>query len=93
MLDLLRPSTYILLSTGLLATFSSSCARLAPVVDLEGSFVPAWMLCAVVAIAACLVLRALIIHAKLQNRLEPIALFYSGFTLTLACILWLLFFR
>jgi hypothetical protein len=68
----------------------ASCAR-APSFDLLGSFFPAWLVCAAVAILLTVLARWLFL--RLHIVLAAPILIYPSLTALFAFALWLIFFR
>jgi hypothetical protein len=64
-----------------------------PVLDLEGAFFPAWMLCLLIGIAGTAALRLCFARAGLEPHLGPLPLIYGCLVLLLGMGAWLLFFR
>ena len=72
------------------ALFALLVAGCAPVISVEGSFFPAWLLCLVVAVLLTAILRTLL------NRYVEIVwpvLIYPSLTAIFAFALWLVLFR
>lgn len=63
-----------------------------PLIDLEGAFFPAWMLCLLIGIVAAVALRLLFARLGLEPHLGPLPLIYTCLALLLAMSTWLLFF-
>ena len=74
-----------------LLLFVSGCSR-APMIDVDGSFMPSWMICLLGGIAATGLVQWWLLRNKLQKRVMPAVLFYPSLTVAVACLLWLLFF-
>jgi len=64
-----------------------------PILNIQGSFFPAWMVCLVVGVSLALVLRYVFARARLEPYLGPLILIYPSLTLLLAIATWLLFYR
>ncbi len=67
------------------------CSR-APLIDVDGSFMPSWMICLLGGIAAAGVTQWWLQHKKMQHRVMPAVIFYPSMVVAAACLLWLLFF-
>jgi YtcA family len=67
--------------------------RYDPLFDIEGAFIPAWMLCILIGITAAIVLRLLFARVGLEPFLGPLALVYPCLAVLLSMSVWLLFFR
>ena len=70
----------------------SGCAR-TPSVDVFGSYFPVWMFCLGGGIALTLVVRILLIRAKLDTELGPRALVYPSLAALFTCAIWLVGFH
>jgi YtcA family len=70
----------------------AGCVR-APSVDIIGSFFPAWMVCVTASVVGAFLVRSVLVRAKLEEEVGPLALFYPSLVVLLACGLWLLFYR
>jgi len=68
------------------------CARV-PAIDVEGSFVPSWMLCLLIGALVAIVSHALVSRAKAHAKVAPAVVFYPGIVIIVACVVWLFFFR
>jgi len=64
-----------------------------PIVDIEGSFFPAWMLCIAVGIVLTIVVRRLLAALGLEPYLGPLALVYPSLALLLTLVVWLTLFK
>jgi hypothetical protein len=64
-----------------------------PVLNVFGSFFPAWVVCTVVGIAVALVLRFLFAAIRIEAHLGPLALVYPSLALLLTMLVWLVFYR
>ena len=70
----------------------SELAGAAPSLTMFGAFFPAWLVCAIVGIVSCLVLRALIIALRFDDAI-PLKLFvYTAFAILVALASWLAMF-
>ena len=76
----------------LLMAFLTGCARI-PSLNVEGSFLPSWMLCLALGSLAGLLIRRSIIRARMEHRIAPSVVFYPSLVIAIACLLWLVFFR
>lgn len=63
-----------------------------PVIDLEGAYFPAWLLCVIVGIALAAVLRYLFLWLKIEQHMGPLPLIYSCLALLMALVTWIIFF-
>lgn len=64
-----------------------------PVIDIEGSFFPAWMLCLAAGIALAILGRRLFAALGLEPSLGPLVVVYPSLALLFTLVVWLLFFR
>jgi hypothetical protein len=67
------------------------CGR-APLIDVDGSFMPSWMICILGGIAVAGLTYWWLMRTKRQSRVMPAVIFYPSLTVAVACLLWLLFF-
>lgn len=74
------------------ACLIAGCARV-PSIDVDGSFLPSWMLCIAAGVLVALAAHAYVLRRKLQQRVAPSVLFYPALAVSVACLLWLLLFR
>jgi len=64
-----------------------------PVVNVFGSYFPAWVVCMVAGIALTLLLRPLLVALRLESHLGPLVLIYPSLGLLLTMLTWLVFFH
>ena len=64
-----------------------------PIVNIEGSFFPAWMLCIIVGIGLTVALRYVFVLLRLEPHLGPPVLIYPSLGLLLAMVTWLVLYR
>jgi hypothetical protein len=64
-----------------------------PILNVEGSFFPAWMVSIVVGVALTAVARVLFVRVRLEPHLGPPVLIYSSLGLLLTLATWLLLYR
>ena len=77
-------------SSALFALLAAACA---PVINVEGSFFPAWLLCLLLGVALTAALRPVLARAGLEPHLGPLLLIYPSLALLLTFTLWLLLYR
>ena len=65
----------------------------APMIDVDGSFLPSWMFCLLGGILVAGVTYWQLLRHKLQYRIMPEVIFYPSLVVAAACLLWLVFFR
>jgi hypothetical protein len=64
-----------------------------PILNIQGSFVPAWMVCLVVGVSLAIVLRYVLAVTGLEPHLGPLIVIYPSLVLLLAIATWLLLYR
>lgn len=64
-----------------------------PILNVEGSFFPAWMVAMVIGIALTVVVRYLFVLARLEPHLGPPLLIYTSLGLLLTLVSWLVLYR
>lgn len=69
---------------------SCGCSR-APLIDVDGSFMPSWMICLLGGILAAGLIQWQLLRRKIQPRVTPVV-FYPSLVVGVACLLWLMFF-
>jgi hypothetical protein len=67
------------------------CSR-APLIDVDGSFLPAWMICLTGGIVVAALTKWQLQRRKLQHRVPLAVIFYPSIVVAVSCLLWLLFF-
>ena len=82
----LRRSGVILIGAG-----CAACSA-APAQDVFGSFVPSWLLCALIGVAAAAVCRLLLGYAGLSDSLLLPPLTYTGIAVAVTLAVWLFWF-
>lgn len=73
-----------------MAAVSGGCS---PVIDVQGSFFPAWIVCVVVGIVLTGLAHRLLVLARLAPHLGPPLLIYPCLGLLLTFATWLVFYR
>lgn len=73
-----------------LAVAASGCD---PVLNVFGSFFPAWVVCAVTGIALALALRMVFAALGIETHLGPLVLVYPSLALLLTMLAWLVFYH
>lgn len=63
-----------------------------PSLDVFGSFFPIWMLCILGAVVLTLVIRFVLIRARLDGELGPRVVVYPSMVALFACAIWLVLF-
>ena len=75
------------------AAVALSGAGCDPLLNVEGSFFPAWMLCIAVAIVLTVAMRYLFVLLRLEPHLGPLILIYPSLGLLLTVLTWLALYR
>jgi hypothetical protein len=73
-----------------LALLASGCD---PIVNVYGSFFPAWVVCLVVGVFLTVLLRLVFAVTKVERHLGPLTLIYPSLTLLMTLVTWLVFFQ
>ena len=64
-----------------------------PVLDVDGAFFPAWMLCMILGIALTFAFYPLFVRMGIEPYIGPPVLIYPSLALFLTLLIWLIFFR
>ncbi len=64
-----------------------------PILNIQGSFFPAWMVCLVVGVSFASGLRYVFAITRIEPYLGPLVLIYPSLALLLTLATWLLFYR
>ena len=64
-----------------------------PILDIDGAFFPAWMLCMIVGIGLAFASHPLFVRLGIQGYLGPPVLIYPSLALLFTLATWLIFFR
>ena len=64
----------------------------APTMDLFGSYFPAWMLCAVIGIAAAVIIRQILVVAGINDYVVAPLLTYAALAVSATLLVWLFWF-
>jgi hypothetical protein len=64
-----------------------------PIVDIEGSFFPAWIVCIAIGVALSIGAHRLFVATRLHAHLGPPMLIYSCLGLLLTLVSWLVLYR
>ncbi len=78
---------------GALVVASCALAGCDPIIEIQVTFFPAWLLCMIVGVVLTVVLRPLFVRLGLEPHLGPLPLIYTCLTVLLTLGTWLLFFR
>jgi len=73
-----------------LATLLAGCD---PLLDIDGSFFPAWMLCLIVGVTLTVIARQLLARAGLEPHLGPLIVIYPSLGLLVTLVTWLVLYR
>ena len=69
----------------------ASCSR-APSIEVIGSFFPAWMFCIIASLIITGLIRLELARRGLEQKLNPLVVFYPSLAVTISCMLWLILF-
>lgn len=64
-----------------------------PIIDVQGTFFPAWLLCMIVGVVLTVALRPAFVRLGLEPHLGPLPLIYTSLAVLLTLGTWLVFFR
>jgi YtcA family len=81
------------LSLGPAVLMTLAAAGCDPVIDIQGSFFPAWIACLAAGVALTAVAHRLLALARLAPHLGPPLLIYPSLAVLLTLVTWLVFFR
>lgn len=76
----------------LLALPVAGCVR-APAIDVEGSFIPSWMICLGIGSLGGVAVYTFVSRMRAHDKVAPAILFYPGIVVSVACLVWLFMFR
>jgi hypothetical protein len=76
----------------LAVTAITGCGH-SPMLDIGGSFFPAWLLCLAAGVAVAMVVQIFCSRRGLSTQLGAPILFFPSLALACACLLWLVLFR
>jgi hypothetical protein len=68
-------------------------AGCAPILNIEGTFFPAWMMCLALGIVLTVVVRQLLVVLHLEPHLGPPLLIWPALGLLLTMLTWLVLYR
>ena len=85
-----RPETIIALSLILMSSGQLACD---PILDVDGAFFPAWMLCMILGIGLTFAFYPLFVRMGIENHIGPPVLIYPSLALLLTLLTRLVFFR
>ena len=72
---------------------SATSAGCDPIINLYGSFFPAWIVSLLAGLVLTVLLRLVFVATKLEAHLGLLLLVYPSLTLLLSCVVWLVLFR
>ncbi len=78
------------LATVVTAVLASGCD---PIINIYGSFFPAWAICVIAGVAGAGVLRMAFAASGLEDGFAPLLLVYPALAFLIACAVWLGLFR
>ena len=64
-----------------------------PIINIYGSFFPAWVVCLVAGVLLTVLLRFLFAAIGVEQHLGPLVLIYPSLVLLLTLVTWLIFFQ
>jgi len=64
-----------------------------PVVNVYGSFFPAWIVCLLFGVILTVIARIILSLVGLERHMSPLLLVYPSLTVLFTCLTWLLLFR
>lgn len=64
-----------------------------PVLNIYGSFFPAWVVSLTLGVILTIVLRLVFAAIRLEREMGPLTVVYPALTFLLTCFTWLIFFR
>ena len=73
-----------------------SCLTIAgcdPVVEIFGSFFPAWLICLFGGVALTVLSRELLAHIRIEPHLGPLFIVYPCLGIVFTLVFWLIFYR
>jgi len=80
------------LCAGTMLLAATGCQQ-SPAINVDGSFLPAWMLCLLVGTLVAIVANRLIEQRGLEERVAPPLVFYPGLVIAASSLVWLALFR
>jgi hypothetical protein len=83
-----RPTVWMMLLSQLLV---SGCRR-APSIGIYGSYFPGWLICLAFGIALTAAAHLVLRRLDYEVHLRPLGLVFISLSITLTCLLWLIFF-
>jgi hypothetical protein len=86
-----RSNLICLASVTTLLLLVCGCSR-APLMDVDGSFMPAWMICLMGGIVVAGLTKWQLLRREMQHRVTLAVIFYPSVVVATSCLLWLLFF-
>jgi hypothetical protein len=72
---------------------SSLAAGCDPIVSVQGSFFPAWIVCMAASIVVTVLLRQFFVVIRIEPHLGPLLLIYPSLWVLTTLLLWLAFYR
>jgi hypothetical protein len=76
-----------------LGAASTAGAGCDPIVNIQGSFFPAWLVCMVAGVVLTAAGRQLFVKAGLEPHLGPLVLIYPSLWVFTTLLVWLVFYR
>jgi hypothetical protein len=78
------------LAAGAAAVLLAGCD---PIINVYGSFFPAWVACLFIGVGLTAVLRMVFAATGLEDGFAPVLLVYPALAFLITCLTWLVFFR
>jgi hypothetical protein len=72
---------------------TAAAAGCAPVINVQGSFFPAWMVCLLVGLVLSVAVRQVLLLARLEPHLGPPLLIWPSLGLLMTLLTWLVLYR
>lgn len=85
-----RAERAVVLGLVWIAFFQVGCE---PILDVDGAFFPAWMLCMILGVGLTFAFYPLFVRMGIEPHLGPPVLIYPSLALLLTLAIWLIFFR
>jgi hypothetical protein len=77
----------------LLGTLAVLVAGCDPVIEIQGTFFPAWLLCMIVGVVLTIAARPVLVRLGIEPYLGPLPLIYTSLAVLLTLVTWLVLFR
>lgn len=77
----------------MVAMAPAAAAGCDPIVNIQGSFFPAWIVCMIVGIVCTALCRQAFVVSRLEPHVGPLVLIYPSLWLLTTLLTWLVFYR